>query len=295
MGHLRIDKLNHLQWMAIVSIVAAIATLVLKFSAYFLTQSISLYSDALESFINLATGFIALAVVTIAAQPPDEKHTYGHYKAEYFASGVEGGLILVAAGSIVYMAIERLLHKVPLTHLPIGLIISAIASGINFMSAYYIGKSAKKHDSITLEANAKHLMTDVWTSLGVVLSLVLVHILPPAWQILDSLIAILVATMIVITGFDLVKRSIDGFMDASLPIEEVRQLEHLIQNALTHDQRFMDLRTRKAGTKRFVEFKLIVSGDMTVETSHELCDRIEQLIETALPGTSVVIHVEPLP
>jgi cation diffusion facilitator family transporter len=290
----KISALHKTQHMGLLSIAAAIVTLCLKFSAYFLTHSIGLYSDALETFVNLAAGFIVLFVVTIAARPPDEKHTYGHDKAEYFSSGVEGGLILIAAASIVYMAIERLVSKHPLENLLLGIGVSSVASIINFGTAYYIAKVAKEHDSITLEANAKHLMTDVWTSVGVALGLLIVYFLPPGWQILDPIIAIAVAILILLTGVDLLRRSVDGFMDAALPADEIYDIESIIQGCIEAPQQFAALRTRKAGAKRFVEFSLMLKHDMTVEASHTLCDHIEAAIAVRFPTAIIHIHVEPL-
>ncbi|MEY3182790.1 MAG: hypothetical protein RLZ35_775 [Pseudomonadota bacterium] len=290
----KIKALHKTQLMGLLSIVAALLTLSLKFGAYFLTSSISLYSDALETFINLVAGFIVFFVVTIASKPPDEKHSYGHDKAEYFSSGVEGGLILIAAVSIVYMSIERLLYKHPLENLLLGVGVSTVASVINFGTAYYIAKVAREHDSITLEANAKHLMTDVWTSIGVASGLVIVYFLPPAWQILDPMIAIGVAVLILRTGIDLLRRSVDGFMDAALPADEIYDIESIIQGCITLPQQFTDLKTRKAGAKRFIELTLLLERKMTVEASHALCDKIEAAIAVRFPTAMIHIHVEPL-
>lgn len=290
----KIRALHKTQLMGLLSIAAAVLTLCLKFGAYFLTHSIGLYSDALETFVNLAAGFIVFSVVTIASKPPDEKHSYGHDKAEYFSSGVEGGLILIAAASIVYMAIERLVSKHPLENLLLGIGVSSVASVINFGTAYYIAKVAKEHDSITLEANAKHLMTDVWTSVGVALGLLIVYFLPPSWQILDPVIAIFVALLILSTGVDLLKRSIDGFMDAALPADEIYDIESIIQGCIAPPQQFMALRTRKAGAKRFIEFTLLLEHGMTVQASHALCDHIEAAINARFPTAIIHIHVEPL-
>jgi cation diffusion facilitator family transporter len=290
----KIRGLHKKQHVALLSIAAAVATLGLKFGAYFISHSIALYSDALETFVNLAAGFIAFAMVTIASKPPDEKHSYGHDKAEYFSSGVEGGLILIAAVSIVYLSIERLVSKQPLQHLLLGIGISAVASLINFGCAYYIAKVAKEHDSITLEANAKHLMTDVWTSMGVAAGLLIVYFLPPAFQLLDPVIAIGVALLILSTGLDLLKRSVDGFMDAALPEREIADIESIIRGCIQAPQQFRALRTRKAGSKRFIEFTLLLKHDMTVEKSHALCDYVEAAINQRFPTAVIHIHVEPL-
>ena len=290
----KIKALHKTQHMGLLSIAAAIVTLCLKFGAYLLTHSIGLYSDALETCVNLVAGFVVFAVVTIAARPPDEKHSYGHDKAEYFSSGFEGGLILIAAASIIYMAIERLVSKQPLDNLLLGIGVSTIASVINFGTAYYIAKVAKEHDSITLEANAKHLMTDVWTSAGVAAGLLVVYFLPPGWQVVDPIIAIGVAILILATGVDLLRRSVDGFMDAALPADEIYDIESIIQGCIELPQQFSSLRTRKAGAKRFIEFTLLLKHDMTVEASHALCDHIEAAIAARFPMAIIHIHVEPL-
>ena len=286
-------RFTRTQGMALLSIGAALFTLFLKFLAYWLTGSVGLYSDALEALINLAAGILAFVVLSISQRPPDEKHTYGHGKAEYFASGVEGSLILIAAASIVYMAIQRFFHKAVLEHLLFGIGISMAASLVNYVSAFYIARSAVAHDSITLEANAKHLMTDVWTSVGLGIGLFAMYFLPPHWQVLDPIMAIIVAIGIVVTGFDLMKRSVDGFMDAALPNAELRRIETLIKSNMGAAQRFETLRTRKAGAKRFVEFKLLVDGQLRVQEANDECERLKNAIKSAFPNTAVTIHLEP--
>jgi cation diffusion facilitator family transporter len=278
--------------MALLSIATSIATLALKFGAYFMTGSVSLWSDAVEAFVNLAAGLVALGALTLAEQPADENHAYGHDKAEYFASGVEGALILVAAIAIIWSAASRLLTPVPLERLGLGLVISAIAAAMNFTTARIMLKVAKQHDSITIEADAKHLLTDVWTSAGIVAGLLVVMYLP-GWSILDPLMAIAVGLHIVLTGVSLLRRSADGLMDAALPADEVRQAETLIGAALPAGSTFHALRTRKAGARRFVEFHLLVPGTMSVAESHVLCDRIEEVLTGKLARAHVTIHVEP--
>jgi cation diffusion facilitator family transporter len=278
--------------MALLSIATSIATLALKFGAYFLTGSVSLLSDALEAFVNLAAGLVALWALTLAARPADERHTYGHDKVEYFSSGVEGTLILVAAVSIVVAAWRRLFEPQALDHLAVGLVIALAAAAMNYATSRVMLRAAKVHDSIVLEADAKHLMTDVWTSAVIVAGLVVVLAIP-RFAILDALMAIAVAVRIVFTGIDLIRRSADGLMDVALPQEEVARADAAIRGELPQGSTFHALRTRKAGSRRFVELHLLVPGAMSVAESHALCDRIEAALAAALPRLAVTIHVEP--
>ena len=278
--------------MALLSIATSIGTLALKFGAYFLTDSVSLLSDALEALVNLAAGLVALTALTIAEQPADDRHTFGHDKAEYFSIGVEGTLILFAAGSIIYAGWSRFMHPVLPENLGWGISVSLLAAAMNFTTARLMLDVAAKHDSATIEADAKHLLTDVWTSAGVLGGL-LVIVFMPAWKILDPLIAIVVGFHIVITGVDLLRRSIDGLMDAALLPGEIKKSEDLIRAGLPEGASFHALRTRKAGAMRFVEFHLTVPGEMSVRESHALCDRLEESIASHLARASVTIHVEP--
>jgi len=284
--------MNATKKMALLSIGTSIATLALKFGAYFLTDSVSLLSDALEALVNLAAGLVALTALTIAEQPADDRHTFGHDKAEYFSIGVEGTLILFAAGSIIYAGWSRFLHPTPLENLGWGISVSLLAAAMNFTTARLMLKVAAEHDSATIEADAKHLLTDVWTSAGVLGGLLVIVFLP-GWLILDPLIAIVVGLHIVVTGVDLVRRSIDGLMDAALAPSEIEKAEELIRAGLPAGTSFHALRTRKAGATRFVEFHLTVPGDMNVRESHALCDRLEEAISSHLARASVTIHVEP--
>ena len=278
--------------MALLSIATSIATLALKFGAYFLTDSVSLLSDALEALVNLAAGLVALTAITIAEQPADDRHTYGHDKAEYFSIGVEGTLILFAAVSIIYAGWNRFLHPVLPENLGWGISVALVAAAMNFATARLMLQVAAKHDSVTIEADAKHLLTDVWTSAGV-LSGLLVIVFMPEWKILDPLIAIAVGLHIIVTGVDLVRRSIDGLMDVALSPREIHKAEEVIRAGLPARTSFHALRTRKAGATRFVEFHLTVPGEMSVRESHALCDRLEASIASHLARASVTIHVEP--
>jgi cation diffusion facilitator family transporter len=278
--------------MAYLSIATSLATIVLKFGAYFLTGSVSLWSDALESLVNLAAGLVALGALMVAEQPADDKHAYGHDKAEYFSSGVEGGLILVAAVSIIWSATQRLIEPQPLVRLGPGLVVAFLAGGMNLATARVMLRVARQHDSITIEADAKHLLTDVWTTAGILAGLGVV-VFAPQWALLDPLMAIAVAVHILFTGFDLLRRSADGLMDAALPAEDVERVEALIAAELPADASFHALRTRKAGARRFLEFHLLVPGTLSVAESHALCDRIETALTAALAKAHVTIHVEP--
>jgi cation diffusion facilitator family transporter len=279
--------------MAYLSIATSIATMALKFAAWYVTGSVSLWSDAVESLVNLATGLVALGAITLAHRPADERHRYGHDKAEYFSSGVEGTLIVVAAIAIIVAAVNRLIVPQPLERLGPGLLIAFVAGAANFAAARLMLKVAREHDSITIEADAKHLLTDVWTTAGIVAGLLVVMV-APQWAILDPLMAIAVGLHIVLTGIHLVRRSADGLMDAALAPAEVELAEALVRRELPADASFHALRTRKAGARRFVEFHLLVPGDTTVADSHALCDRIEAALTGQLPRSEVTIHVEPL-
>jgi cation diffusion facilitator family transporter len=210
--------------MALLSIATSIVTLALKFGAYFLTGSVGLLSDALEAFVNLAAGLVALGAITIAEQPADDRHTYGYDKAEYFSSGVEGILILVAAISIIIAATQRFMHPAPVENIAPGIVVGLLAAAMNFFAANMMMKVAKKHDSITIEADARHLMTDVWTTAGVLAGLLVIMIVPE-WQVLDPIIAIAVAVHIIFTGIGLLRRTTHGLMDAALPHDELRRTQ----------------------------------------------------------------------
>ena len=278
--------------MALLSIATSIATIALKFGAWYLTGSVSLWSDALEAFVNLAAGLVALGALTLAHQPADDRHTYGHDKAEYFASGVEGALIFVAAVAIVWTATQRFLHPQPLANLGAGIAVAMVAGAMNFATARTMLKVARAHDSITIEADAKHLLTDVWTSVGVLGGLLVVMFVP-SWAILDPIMAVAVAVHILFTGFGLMRRSADGLMDAALPANEVRVAEQAIAAQLPPEASWHALRTRKAGSRRFIDLHLLVPGAMSVDESHRLCDRVEAALTAKLARASVTIHVEP--
>ncbi|WP_319543374.1 cation diffusion facilitator family transporter [uncultured Pseudodesulfovibrio sp.] len=278
---------------AIYSIGASILTLALKFGAWAMTDSVGLLSDATESLVNLTAGILALTAITIAMRPADDDHTYGHGKAEYFSSGIEGVLIIVAAFAIGYAAISRFLSPQPLTNLGPGLILALLSSVVNYVVAKVMLNAAHRFDSITLEADARHLLTDVWTSIGLVAGLAII-IAMPEWKILDPIIATIMAVNIVFTGVSLLKRSVAGLMDDALPEEELKTIVNAIRSYTDSDASFHGLRTRKSGPKRFIDFHLLVQGDMSVKASHDLCGLIEDLIKSKLSRAEVTIHVEPL-
>jgi len=285
--------LNTPKRVAWLSIAASLTTMALKFGAWGLTGSVGLLSDAAESMVNLTAGCIALLALTVAMRPADERHAYGHDKAEYFASGAEGILILVAAGGIAYAAVGRLFDSQPLESLGLGLPVALAASAINLLVARIMLRSARHFDSITLEADAKHLMTDVWTSVGVVGGLVVVWAVPE-WRILDPLMALVVAVHIVASGMELIKRSLHGLLDHALPAEEMAAVHESICLATGKDAVYHGLRTRKSGSRRFIDFHLLVPGAMTVQQSHSLTEDIERAIAARLERVQVTIHVEPL-
>lgn len=282
----------YLKRFAWLSIAAAVLTILLKAIAYFLTGSVGLLSDALESIVNLAGAVMALAMLSIASRPEDESHAFGHSKAEYFSSGMEGGFIIIAAAGIVYTAIERLLNPQPLQQLGLGLAISLTAGLVNLGAALIIGSNGKKHNSITLRANAKHLMTDVWTSVGVLAGVALVAL--TGWQPLDSLVAIGVAINIVWSGVGIVKQSVSGLMDSVLPDEELALVRKKIEELLPEGVTYHALMTREAGARRFVSFHVLVPGNWTIEHGHVLLEKLEVQITQLLPNMVVFTHIEPL-
>jgi cation diffusion facilitator family transporter len=278
---------------AIYSIIASVLTLGLKFGAWGMTDSVGLLSDATESIVNLTAGVLALTAITIAMRPADSDHAYGHGKAEYFSSGMEGVLIILAACGIAYAAISRFSNPQELSNLIPGLGLALISSAINFVTAKVMLNAAKRFDSITLEADAKHLLTDVWTSIGLVGGLAILLIMPE-WKILDPIIAVIMAVNIVFTGIGLLKRSVGGLMDDALPAEELETIGISIRKHQGMEATFHGLRTRKSGPKRFIDFHLLVPGETSVRTAHDLCEIIENEIKSKLRQAEVTIHVEPL-
>jgi cation diffusion facilitator family transporter len=283
------SSLTRYAWL---SVGAALATIALKGAAYWLTGSIGLLSDAIESLVNLVGAFIALAMLSIAAKPADEDHVYGHHKAEYFSSGVEGTLILLAGVVILVTAIQRFITPQPLEQTMLGILFCAIASLINYGVARILWTVGKRHESITLEADAHHLMTDVWTSLGVIVGVGVASV--TGWLRLDPVVAMVVAANILWTGYDLVRRSVYGLMDTVIPDEELQAIEAILRRYQQQGIQFHALRTRQAASRRFVSVHVLVPGKWTVQYGHEWLERIEADIRAALSDVTVLTHLEPV-
>lgn len=282
------SSLTRYAWL---SIAAAVATIALKSGAYFLTGSVGLLSDAIESTINLVAAIMALAMLTVAARPPDESHLHGHGKAEYFSSTVEGVLIFVAAVGIAYTALERLFNPQPLEQLGVGLAVSLVATAINFAVSRVLLSAGKKYRSITLEADSHHLMTDVWTSVAVLGGVAAVGL--TGWLWLDSVVAVGVALNITWTAFHLIRRSVDGLMDASLPPEEQKAVEAVLSQYRETGIDFHALLTRQGASRRFVSVHVLVPGEMTVHDAHHIAEDIEADIRKAVHDSVVITHLEP--
>ena len=282
-------SLTRFAWL---SIAAAVVTIGLKAGAYLITGSVGLLSDAVESVVNLIGGIMALAMLNIATRPADEEHAYGHGKAEYFSSGVEGGLILVAALSIAGAAVMRLITPKPLQELGAGLVVSLAASLVNLIVALLILRAGRKHNSITLEANARHLLTDVWTSVGVLVGVGVVAL--TGWQRLDPIVALLVAANIIWTGVGIVRRSVGGLMDTALSVGDLAKVRKAFETYEQNGVQFHALRTRQSGMRKFISVHVLVPGDWTVHRGHELLERIENDIRQAVPETVVFTHLESL-
>jgi cation diffusion facilitator family transporter len=272
------------------SIGAAIVTIALKLAAWRLTGSVGLLSDALESGVNLAAAIITLLVLGVAARPADEAHAFGYSKAEYFASGAEGALIIVAAAGIAWAGVDRLLAPRAIEAPGVGLAVSAVASGVNLVVARVLLAAGRRRHSIALEADAHHLMTDVWTSAGVIVGVA------AAWAtglaLLDPLIALAVAANIVWTGVKILRRSAYGLLDRALDAGEQRALAEVLERHAQPPVQFHAVRTRQAGARRFVSFHVLVPGDWTVRRGHELLERIEADVRAAVPNANVMTHLE---
>ncbi len=283
-------RLNRYAWL---SIAAALATVAIKWVAYELTGSVGLLSDALESFVNLGAAFLALWMLKLAASPPDATHTYGLSKAEYFAAGSEGLLIVAAAAGIVVAAWPRLFEPQPLETPGLGLALSVLASLVNLAVAIVLIRVGRRGGSITLEADGKHLLTDVWTSAGVVVGVGLVW--ATGWLILDPLVAIAVAANIVWTGAQLVRRSVLGLLDAAIPRDDLKEIHRLFSEySQRYGVSFHALLTRRAGARHFVSFHLLVPDQWTVLQGHRLSEEIEERIREMVPNASVLTHLEPI-
>ena len=285
--------LRPLERYALMSVAAALATIALKTAAWLVTGSVGLLSDALESFINLAAALLALGMLRVAAAPPDAAHPYGRFKAEYVASGVEGALILLDAASIAWSAVPRLLAPAPIDAPALGVALSLAATGINLGIAVLLMKAGRHHRSIALEADGQHLMTDVWTSVGVVAGVALVAL--TGWHVLDPLIALAVALHILWTGAVLVRRSFRGILDQALEGADLGAIERIFaEYRRRHGVEFHALRTRQAGSRRFISFHLLVPDEWTVARAHGLSEEIEERIRELLENAIFLTHIEPI-
>ena len=274
------------------SVVVAATTILLKGGAWWITGSVSLLSDALEALVNLAGATFALLMVIVAAQPADDGHPFGHHKAEYFSSGFEGTLILVAALAIIWTALQRFWAPQPLQSLGWGLGLSVLSSLLNAALAWAMLRKAREHRSIALEADARHLFTDVWTSAGVVLGLLAVMVTDWLW--LDPAVAIAVALNIVREGLSLLRRSIDGLMDRALEPQVLAQIDQVLGGFKHHVLRFDHIATRRAGTRRFVELHMHLPGDWSLTRAAALRSDVEQALMSAVPGLRASIQLLPM-
>jgi len=281
--------LSRYGWLAVAT---AFATILLKAGAWLVTGSVGLLADAAESLVNLVAAAVALIVLKVAARPADANHNFGHTKAEYFSAAVEGVMIFVAAISIVVFALQRLVFPQPIESLGIGLMISVIASVLNGAVALVLLRAGKRHHSITLTADGKHLMTDVWTSVGVLVGIVLVWV--SGWGWLDPVIAIAVGINILFTGYGLVKESTEGLMDASLPERDNDRLRMILTRRADAGIAFHQMRTRVSGARQFMDFHLLVPDDWSVKQGHDFLEDLSDEIVAEFPRMNVTGHIEPI-
>lgn len=282
-------ELTRLVW---VSVAAAVVTIALKLVAWRLTGSVGLLSDAAESVVNLVTAIVALVTIRWASRPPDEEHMYGHEKAEYFSAVLEGALIVVAAAGIVWVSVDRLLHPRPLDDLDVGIAVSVVASAINLAVGLVLLRAGRRHRSIALEADGRHLLTDVWTSVAVIVGVALVW--ATGWERLDPLIALAVAANIVVTGIVLMRRSGGGLLDRALPADEQDAIMEVLERARGNGIEFHAVRTRQAGRRSFVSIHVLVPGQWSIQQGHDLSEQLEAEIRAVLPHANVLTHLEPI-
>lgn len=275
------------------AIVAAVATISLKLFAYSLTGSVGLFSDALESCVNLIAAVVALFMITLAEKPADEEHAFGHNKAEYFSSAIEGGLIVLAAFSIIWSAIPRLLNPQPLENIGIGLLVAVGASGINLIVGLILVKNGRKNNSITLEADGKHLLTDVYTSAGVLIGIGLVKL--TGWLALDAIVAIGVAINILWAGFQLMRRSALGLLDSGIPEDERLKVIQVLEKLKSQNVDFHALLTRQAGQRKFISVHVLMPGQWTIQECHDILEKVEKDIRELFDSpVTVFTHPEPI-
>jgi cation diffusion facilitator family transporter len=281
-------RLTRFAWF---SIATALATIGLKSGAYLVTGSVGLLSDAAESLVNLVAAVVALIALTVAARPADDNHDFGHGKAEYFSAGIEGMLIFVAAAFILVSSVQRFIHPQALESIGIGLGISTVASALNGAMGVFLIRAGRSHRSVTLTADGKHLMTDVWTSVGVIVGVLLVAL--TGWLRLDPVVGALVAVNILWTGYRLVSQSVTSLLDAALPAEDVERVTSALDALRTSEVDFAELRTRESGRHRFVTLTVLVPGAWTVDRGHAFADDVETAIRNTLTDTTVQTHLEP--
>ena len=277
---------------ALLSVATALVTITLKLIAWRLTGSVGLLSDAIESFVNLLAALVAFWALMVARKPADSEHAFGHTKAEYLAGGFEGMAIIAAAAGIAAAAVDRLFHLQPLTDVGAGVLVSVAASAVNGVVALILLRAGRRLDSITLRADAWHLLTDVWTSAGVLAGVGLVW--ATGWLVLDPIVALLVAANIVWTGMRLLHETGQGLLDRALNEEELKKIDAVLESYRPRGVEFHELRTRAAGPRRFVQMHVLVPGSWSVQKGHDLLEEVEQTLTGVLPGASVITHLEPL-
>jgi len=282
-------RLTRYAWL---SIGAALVTILMKASAYYITGSVGLLADALESLVNLAAAIVMLVVLNLSIRPANDEFTFGFSKMEYFSSGFEGGMILLAAAGIFMTAIPRLIHPVPLEQIGIGLVISTAASLINYGVAVILMRAAKRFDSIPLEADSRHLMTDVWTTVGVLVGIALVGL--TGYERLDPIIALLVAANILFTGIRMLRRSAQGLLDTAIPADKLSAVKSILDSYEPQGMKYHALRTRQAAAVNYVALHVLVPGKWTVAHGHQVADEIETRVKKLVPNTSIVTHIEPV-
>lgn len=291
--HPRPEDLTRFAWL---SIAAALLTIGLKGSAWLLTDSVGLLSDAAESTVNLVAAVVALVALRVALLPPDHNHNFGHSKAEYFSAAVEGVMIFVAAAVILMVSVQRFLDPAPLENVGIGLVMAVVASVVNGTVAWVLLRAGRKHRSITLTADGRHLLTDVWTSAGVVVGVLLVWL--TGWDRLDPIIAFAVGINILVTGWGLIRTSTAGLMDASLPPEDNERIRAVIESFIARfedeDVRFHAFRTRESGHRRFMEMHLLVPGEWSVKRGHDVAEDLTDALLAEYPDLRVSLHLEPV-
>ena len=285
------DKLSSAK-LALVSVAASLCTITLKLFAFFLTNSVSLLSDALESFVNLLAAGITFFMIRLSQKPPDATHPYGHSKAEYISSIAEGFFIILAAGAIIITASQRLLHPTSLDKPGLGLLFSILASVINLIVGLVLIKNGKKRHSLALEADGHHLLTDVYTTAGVLVGLVIVY--TTKLFILDPIIAIIVGLNIISAGFSIIQKSLSGFMDSSIDKGYLDFIKATFAEYKSQKIEFHGLRTRQAGSRIFISFHVLVPGVWTVQQGHSLVEEVEKRIRSSIPNSTLTTHIEPL-